>query len=121
VEITGLAHWGMAASFRSSALAAKSGRRAIERVRRHGWAGEPLVAIANPMLDGSLIWQGELDEAERWLMEGEYALQSEIEPATEMLLHLLAFAVLTSQIHGIWGCTTERERAAVRRSTLSQA
>jgi hypothetical protein len=88
--------------------------------QRHGWAGEPLVAIANPMLDGSLIWQRELDEAERWLMEGEYALQSEVEPATEMLLHLLAFAVRTSQIHGIWGCTTERECAAVRRSTLSE-
>jgi LuxR family maltose regulon positive regulatory protein len=55
VEISGLAHWGMAASFRSSALAAKYGRQAIELVRRHGWAGEPLVAIANPMLDGSLI------------------------------------------------------------------
>jgi hypothetical protein len=98
----------MAASFRSSALAAKYGQRAIELVRRHGWTGAPLVEIANPMLDGSLIWQG------------EYALQSEVEPPTEMLLYLLAFAVRTSQIHGIWGCTTERERAAVRRSTLSE-
>jgi hypothetical protein len=29
---------------------------------------------------GSLIWLGELEEAERWLMEWEYALQSEVEP-----------------------------------------
>jgi hypothetical protein len=36
-----------------------------------------------------LIWQGELEEAERWLMEGEYALRSEVEPATGMLFHLV--------------------------------
>jgi LuxR family transcriptional regulator, maltose regulon positive regulatory protein len=89
LEIKGLAHWGVAASFRSSALAVERGRQAIELARRQGWSEEPLVAIAYPMLAGSLIWQGELDEAERWLMEGEYALQSEVEPATGMLFHLV--------------------------------
>jgi LuxR family transcriptional regulator, maltose regulon positive regulatory protein len=85
----GLAHFGLVASFRSSALAVERGRQAIELAQRNGWSGEPLVAIAYPMLAGSLIWQGELDEAERWLMEGEYALRSEVEPATEMLFHLV--------------------------------
>ena len=89
LEINGLAHWGVAASFRSSALAVERGRQAIELARRHGWGAEPLVAIAYPMLAGSLIWQGELEEAERWLMEGERALQSEVEPATVMLFHLV--------------------------------
>jgi LuxR family transcriptional regulator, maltose regulon positive regulatory protein len=89
LEINGLAHWGAAARFRSSALAVQLGRQAIELARRHGWAGEPLVAIAYPMLAGSLIWQGELEEAERWLMEGEYALHSEVGPATETLFHLV--------------------------------
>jgi LuxR family maltose regulon positive regulatory protein len=89
LEINGLAHWGLAASFRSPALAVERGRQAIELARRHGWGGEPLVAIAYPMLAGSLIWQGELEEAERWLMEGQYALQSEVEPVTEMLFHLV--------------------------------
>jgi LuxR family transcriptional regulator, maltose regulon positive regulatory protein len=89
LEINGLAHWGAAASFRSPALAAERGREAIELAQRHGWAGEPLVAIAYPMLAGSLIWQGELEEAERWLMEGEYALQSDVEPATGLLFHLV--------------------------------
>jgi hypothetical protein len=41
------------------------------------------------MLAGSLVWQGELAEAERWLAEGEDALQSEVEPATEMLFQLV--------------------------------
>jgi len=87
LEINGLAHWGLLASFRSPALAVERGRQAIELALRHGWGGEPLVAIAYPMLAGSLIWQGELDEAERWLMEGDYALRSEVEPATGMLFH----------------------------------
>jgi hypothetical protein len=56
---SGLAHWGVAASFRSSELAAERGRQAIELARRHGWSGEPVVAIAYPMLAGSLIWQGD--------------------------------------------------------------
>jgi LuxR family maltose regulon positive regulatory protein len=89
LEINGLAHGGVVASFRSSALAVERGRQAIELAHRHGWSEEPLVAIAYPMLAASLIWQGELAEAERWLMEGEWALQSEVEPATGMLFHLV--------------------------------
>jgi LuxR family transcriptional regulator, maltose regulon positive regulatory protein len=89
LEINGLAHWGLVASFRSSALAVQRGLQAIELAQRHGWGGEPSVAIAYPMLAASLTWQGKLDEAERWLMEGEYALRSEVEPATGMLFHLV--------------------------------
>jgi LuxR family transcriptional regulator, maltose regulon positive regulatory protein len=89
LEINGLAHWGLVASFRSSALAVQRGLQAIELAQRHGWGGEPSVAIAYPMLAASLIWQGKPDEAERWLMEGEYALRSEVEPATGMLFHLV--------------------------------
>jgi LuxR family maltose regulon positive regulatory protein len=89
LEINGLAHWGMVASYRSPALAVARGRQAIELARRHGRGGDPQLAAAYPMLAASLIWQGELEEAERWLMEGEWALQSEVEPATGMLFHLV--------------------------------
>ena len=89
LEISGLAHWGVVASFRSSALAAERSLQAIELARQHGWSGEPLVAIAYPMLAGSLICQGELEEAERWLMEGEYALRSEVESTTGILFDLV--------------------------------
>ena len=89
LEINGLAHWGLLASFRSPALAVERARQAIELARRHGGGGEPLVAIAYPVLAGSLIWQGELDEKERWLMEGDYALRFEVEPATGMLFHVV--------------------------------
>jgi LuxR family maltose regulon positive regulatory protein len=89
LEINGLAHSGLVASFRSPALAVQRGLRAIELAQRHGWGGEPLVAIAYPMLAASLIWQGELEQAERWLMEGEYALRSEVDPATGMLFGLV--------------------------------
>jgi LuxR family transcriptional regulator, maltose regulon positive regulatory protein len=89
LEIHGLAYWAMAASFRSSALAVQRSLQAIELAQRHGWGGEPVVAIAYPMLAASLIWQGEHQEAERWLMEGEYALRSEVEPAAGMLFHVV--------------------------------
>ena len=32
----------------------------------------------------------------------------------------LAFALRTKQVHGIWGGTTEHERTAVRRGTVSE-
>jgi WhiB family redox-sensing transcriptional regulator len=32
----------------------------------------------------------------------------------------LAFALQTGQVHGIWGGTTEHERAAVRREAVSK-
>jgi LuxR family maltose regulon positive regulatory protein len=89
LEINGLAHWGLAASFRSSALVVERGRQAIELAQRHGWSGEPLAAIAYPMLAGSLICRGELEEAERWLVEGERATRSQAEPTTAMLFHLV--------------------------------
>jgi LuxR family transcriptional regulator, maltose regulon positive regulatory protein len=93
LEIHGMAHWGVCASFWSSALAVERGRRALEPTRRHGWGEEPLIAVAYPMLAGSLTWRGELQEAERWLMEGEWACQSEVEPTTEMLFHLIRGSV----------------------------
>jgi LuxR family maltose regulon positive regulatory protein len=65
------------------------GRQAIELAQRHGWSGDPLVAIVYPMLAGSLICQGELEEAERWLVQGERALRSEVQPTTAMLFHLV--------------------------------
>jgi LuxR family maltose regulon positive regulatory protein len=89
LEVSGLAHLGVAASFRSFALAAERSSEAIELARRHDWGGEPLVAIAYPTLAGALIWRGELEAAQRWLTEGERALQSGVEPLTRMLLHLV--------------------------------
>jgi LuxR family maltose regulon positive regulatory protein len=85
LEISGMAHWGVVAGFRSSALAAERGQQRIGLARRQGWSREPFVAIAYPMLAASLIWRGDLEEAERWLAEGERSLQSEVEPATGTL------------------------------------
>ncbi len=89
MEINGLAHWAAVASFRSPALAVERGLQAVELARRHGSGTEPIVAIAYPILAGSLVWQGELAEAERWLAEGEQALRSEAEPTTRMLAQLV--------------------------------
>jgi LuxR family maltose regulon positive regulatory protein len=89
LEVGGLAHWGLAASFRSFALAAERSSEAIELARRHDWGGDPVVAVAYPTLAGSLIWRGEPEAAELWLTEGERGLQSGVEPLARMLLHLV--------------------------------
>jgi LuxR family maltose regulon positive regulatory protein len=89
LEANGLAHWAVVASSRSSVLAAERALAAIELGRRNGPSAQPLVAIAYPILAGSLIGQGEPEEAEHWLAEGERTLPSEAEPTTRMLFHLV--------------------------------
>jgi LuxR family transcriptional regulator, maltose regulon positive regulatory protein len=112
LEISGLAYWEMVASFRSSGLAVEHGRQAIDLARRHGWSGEPLVAITYPMLAGLLICRGELDEAQRWLAEGERAVHSEVEPATGMLFYLVRG--LLEMSHGRGDAALAALRAAGR-------
>jgi len=122
LEIYGLAHWGVAAGFRSPALAAEHGRQAIELAGRHGWSEEPLGVIAYPMLAASLIWQGELEEAERCIMEGEWALQPDAGSATRMLFHLVRGSLEIARghleaalaaLHGA-GCSPGRPDLAAR-------
>jgi LuxR family transcriptional regulator, maltose regulon positive regulatory protein len=89
LEANGLAHWAAVAGSRSTALAAERALAAIELGQRNGPSAEPLVAIAYPILAGSLIGQGEPEEAEHWLAEGERALPSGAEPTTRILFHLV--------------------------------
>ena len=89
LEANGLAHWAVAASSRSSGLAAERALTAMELGRRNGPSAEPLVAIAYPILAASLIGQGEPEEAEHWLVEGERALSSAAEPTTRLLFELV--------------------------------
>ena len=46
----GLAHWAIAASFRSFELEAERSMQAIDLARQHGWTDEPVVAVARNAL-----------------------------------------------------------------------
>jgi LuxR family transcriptional regulator, maltose regulon positive regulatory protein len=87
LEIDALAHWAMAASMQSVAVAVERSMQAVELAREHGWSEEPVVALAYVVLGATAVWQGRLDEAEPWLARAGRALAAEIEPATGLLLH----------------------------------
>jgi LuxR family maltose regulon positive regulatory protein len=87
LEINGLAHWAMAASTRSIAVAVNRSTQAVELARRHGWSEEPVVALAYVVRGVTAVWQGRLEEAEPWLGHAERALPGDVEPATGLLLH----------------------------------
>jgi LuxR family transcriptional regulator, maltose regulon positive regulatory protein len=87
LELTGLAHGAVAASFRSYTVAAQRSRQAIELARRHGWGEDQAADVAYAALGGTLVGQGRLAEAERWLERAGQTLRAEAEPAAGMLLH----------------------------------
>ena len=63
-------------SFRSFALAAQRFMQAIELDRKHGWTGEPVVAVAYAGLGAIRVWQMRLEEAEALLDQAERALRA---------------------------------------------
>ncbi len=86
LEFRGLAQWAMVASVRSFAAAADRGLQAVELARRHGWADQPVAAVAHLALGAALVWQGRLEEAEPWLQRAERTIRVEAEPAAGLLL-----------------------------------
>jgi LuxR family maltose regulon positive regulatory protein len=87
LELTGLAHGALVATWRSYALGERRSRRAIELARRHGWAEEQAAGVAYALLGGALAGQGRLAEAEPWLERAARTLRTEAEPAAAMSLH----------------------------------
>jgi LuxR family maltose regulon positive regulatory protein len=86
LEVLGLGHWAFAAGISSYALAVERSTQAVELARRHGWAEEPIVAVAYLALGTVNVWRAQLEEAQTWLDRAERALRAEIDPATRMLL-----------------------------------
>lgn len=88
LELTGRVHRALFAVYRSNTLAAQRSREAIELAERHGWGEEPVVGLAYSMLGGTMVAQGRLEEAERWLQRAELTLRAEVEPSVTASLHL---------------------------------
>jgi LuxR family maltose regulon positive regulatory protein len=89
LELTGLAQWAEAVTFRSYVLAERRSRQAIELVRRHGWGEDQAAGVAYAMLGGALVGQGRLAEAEPWLDRAGQTLRTEAEPAAGMYFHYM--------------------------------
>ena len=73
LEVACLAHLGFATTGHSFALARQRCTEAIALAARHGWDTEPVIAPAQATLAGILIWTGEFDHGEQWLVRARNA------------------------------------------------
>ena len=87
LELTGLAHGAVVASWRSHVLGERWSRQAVELARRHGWGEDQAVGVAYVILGAMMVGQGRLAEAESWLDRAGHTLRIEAEPAAGMSLH----------------------------------
>jgi LuxR family transcriptional regulator, maltose regulon positive regulatory protein len=87
LEVSCLAQLGFASKIHPFATTRQRCHEAIALADRHGWGAEPVVAPALVTLAGALIWTGDFDEGERWLLRTERALQTDTGPDIRLLLH----------------------------------
>jgi LuxR family maltose regulon positive regulatory protein len=88
LEVGCLAQLGFASKIHSFATTQRRCREAIALAERHGWGTEPVVAPALVTLTATMVWTGELGEAERWLQRTVQALQADTGPGIRQLLHI---------------------------------
>jgi LuxR family maltose regulon positive regulatory protein len=87
LELAGLAHGALVATWRSYVLGERRSRQAIELARRHGWGEDQNAGVAYALLGGALVGQGRLTEAEPWLERAAGTLRTEAEPAAGISFH----------------------------------
>jgi LuxR family maltose regulon positive regulatory protein len=103
-----LARLGFAARIHPFAVTRQRCREAIEFAERHGWGAEPIVAPALVTLASTLVWTGELDEAERWLLRTARAVETDTGPDVRLLVHIVS---------GMLHCCRGRHGDALRELT----
>jgi LuxR family maltose regulon positive regulatory protein len=84
LEVTGLANLAVAASVRSTPLAAERSRQAIELAWRHGWSEAPTTGAAYAILGATMVFRGRLAEAESWVEHAERTFAAEAGPGVEI-------------------------------------
>ena len=98
VEVGCLAHLSMAtAILHPFALGRQRAVEAIAIAEAHGWASEATFGVAPATLAGIEVGQGRFEEAEHWLERAEQVLRPDVEPAAELLLHLVRGELLSAK------------------------
>jgi LuxR family maltose regulon positive regulatory protein len=90
LEAASLAQLGFASRTHPFATTAQRCREAIEFAERRGWGAEPVVAPALVTLASTLVWTGEFDEAERWLLRTVQAVETDTGPDLRLLVHIVS-------------------------------
>jgi LuxR family maltose regulon positive regulatory protein len=97
LEINALGHWALIMRLRSFAVATERSQQAIELARRHGWSDERIVFAAYVTLGNTLVWQGRLEEGERWLDQAERVIRAGAEPMARMMVHIARGSLETAR------------------------
>jgi LuxR family transcriptional regulator, maltose regulon positive regulatory protein len=87
LEVSCLAQLGFASKVEPFATAQQRCLEAIALAERHGWGTEPVIAPALQTLAGTMVWLGQFEEAERWLLRSAQACQADTGPDIRLLLH----------------------------------
>ena len=117
IEAGCLAYLGLLTGLRGSVAVARE--RCIESIavaEAHGWALDSLAGVASATLAGVEVGQGRFEEARLWLARAKQALRPGMEPAAEMLLHLVSGMLSAAQ--GRDGDAIEAYRVAERQQSL---
>jgi LuxR family maltose regulon positive regulatory protein len=87
LEVSCLAQLGFASKVEPFAIAQQRCLEAIALAERHGWGTEPVVAPALQTMAGTMVWLGQFEQAEQWLVRSEQAAQADTGPDTRLLMH----------------------------------
>jgi LuxR family transcriptional regulator, maltose regulon positive regulatory protein len=88
LEVACLAELAFASKIEPFAITRRRCREAIALAEQHGWGSEPVISPALVNLAGALIWTGEFDEGESWLLRAAHALETDSGPLIRLLLHM---------------------------------
>jgi len=90
LEVGCLSELGFVAKIHPFAVTQRRCREAIAAADRHGWGAEPVIVPALLTLAASMIYTGDLDEAERWLQRAGHALETDAGPGIRLLAHIVS-------------------------------
>jgi LuxR family transcriptional regulator, maltose regulon positive regulatory protein len=98
IEVRCLTHLGVLSGLHGSfAVGRERTLEAIAVAEANGWASEAFVGVAPAALAGIEVSQGRFEEAHSWLERAEQAFRPELEPAAELLLHVVRGLLRTAQ------------------------
>jgi LuxR family maltose regulon positive regulatory protein len=89
LEVACRAYQGFPSTHISLLTAGERGRQAIALAERYGLGDRAVLMPAFAAVANIAAWMGEFEQAERWLQRGWGVVQSEIDPAAEVLLHMV--------------------------------
>ncbi len=69
--------------------ALERGHNALALAERYGLSDRPVLAPALGAVASISVWMGEFEEGERWLRRGWEVIQTDIDPAAAVLLHMV--------------------------------